>query len=383
MDDLRRRIEDWTLGPVFPPLAALVSFLVAAAAALFPGEIGGATREFLQRLAAFDPGRPQVWVAAFWGMLGALASILYLRLRAEGWHGSERMRKMLQAVHRSPNPNVFVDYPRIFRQAEASVHVLAVVADEPAAARREAAIRSARGVLDRIVELARHFSQAPESNLRASIYLIADPAPDGGPYAAALVQRLRFFDRARHRLDGLRSLLYLPGDLSSAEDRGAAGDVRIALPVPHRAETPQGHRLALPGAPHALLTGEARVYEDTRASVGDWCSDLEKSVRDEIERFFDKGGDGRDIRSFVSLRLGHDADPVGVLNLESDRTRLLGPEPEYYVTFFALAEPLVRLLAAPVSAYAAAGRELGLLPDAPAPAAPPAESVGAEPVAAD
>src|SRR5690606_3523763 len=50
----------------------------------------------------------------------------------------------------------------------------------------------------------------------------------------------------------------------------------------------------------------------------------------------------------------------------------LGTEPEYYVTFFALVEPLVRLLAAPVAAYEAAGRELGVLPGSPASVPEPA-----------
>ncbi|HEX7118288.1 MAG TPA: hypothetical protein VF212_05845 [Longimicrobiales bacterium] len=377
MDDLRRRIEDWTLGPVFPPLAGLVAFLLATAMALFPGEIGGTTREFLQRLVAFDVGRPAVWVIAFWGMLGALSTLLYLRLRAEGWQNAERMRRMLQAVHRSPNPNVFIDYPRLFREAEGSVKALSAAGDDPDA-RRDAAIRAIRAVLARVVELTRYFAHAPESELSARIFLIAEPEPTGAePYPAGLVDRLRFFDRARHRLEGLRALLYLPADLAGSGD-GAAGEIALALPVPHRAETPQGHRLALPGAPHALLTGGPAIYEDTRAMIAESCADLEKAVRDEIERYFAKGGDGSAIRSLVSIRIGHETDPVGVLDLVSDRPRVLGSEPEYYVTFFALAEPLVRLLAEPVAAYQAAGRALGLLPGAPA-----ADAAAAEPVAAE
>ena len=363
MTNLRQRIEDWTLGPVFPPLAALVAFVLASAAALFPAEIGATTREFLQRIVAFDLGRPAVWVVAFWAMLATLALLLYFRLRAEGWQNAERMRRMLQAVHRSPNPNVFIDYPRLYREAEASVHAL--VAGGDAAARREAALQAIRAVLTRVVSLARYFVHAPESVLRARVFLIAAPGPEGAePYPAILVERLRFFDRARHRLDGLRALLYLPADLAGRPG-GEPGDVALALPVPHHAETPQGHRLALPGAPHALLTGQPGIYEDTRAMIDESCADLERAVREEIGRYFARGGAGGDVRSMLSVRIGPESDPVGVLELVSDRPYVLGTEPEYYVTFFALVEPLVRLLAAPVAAYEAAGRELGVLPGSP------------------
>lgn len=383
MDDLRRRIEDWTLGPVFPPLAALVAFILAAAAALFSLELRAATRAFLLQLTAFDPARPHVWTIAFWTTLATLAATVYVRYRAETWQRGEHARKMLQAVHRSPNPNVFLDYPRIFRQAEASVHALAAAAGEPAD-RHAAALASIHAVLARVVELARYFAQAPESRLRASVFLIARPDPVASePYPAALLEKLRFFDRARHRLDGLRALLYLPAELAPRRDRPAPGEIRLALPVPHRAETAQGHRLALPGAPYSLLTGEPCIYEDTRSMVAEGCTDLEKAVRDEIERFFAKGGDGSDIRSSVTIRIGHDADPVGILELVSDHTHVLGHEPEYYVTFFALAEPLVRLLAAPVAAYEAAGRDLGVLPAAPLAPAGAGEAVGARAVPAD
>ncbi|HEX6939176.1 MAG TPA: hypothetical protein VF158_07160 [Longimicrobiales bacterium] len=373
MDDLRRDIEDWTLSSAYPPLAALVAFLLAAAAALFPGEIGSATREFLQRLAAFDAGgRPALWVAAFWAALAAFSVLLYFRLRAEEWRNGERMRKMLQAVHRSPSPNVFIDYPRLFRQAEGTVKALALTGDAPA--RREAALQAIHAVLTHVIALARYFARAPEGDLRARIFLIAEPGPEGtDPYAPALVERLRFFDHDRHRLEGLRALLYLPADLAGTDEPDAAGAVRLALPVPHRAETPHGHRLALPGAPYTLLTGEPGIYEDTRALPPETCADLEKSVRDEIERYYAKGGDGSDIRSMVSVRIGHETNPVGVLELVSRRPLVLGHEPEYYVTFFALAEPLIRLLTEPVAAYQAAAHELLLLPGTPAaPAAVPA-----------
>ena len=366
MNETRRRIEEWTLGPVYSTLAGLLFFILAAAAVLFPGELRDATREFAQRLVAIDPGRPHVWTLAFWGMLAALAATLYLRLRTEAWEKVESTRRLLQAVHRSPNPKIFVDYPRLFREAEASAKALESAAGQPASVRREAALAAVHEVLNRIIEFARYFSQAPATHLRASIYLVAEPAPAGPPYHDALIERLRFFDRTRHRLEGLRSLLFLPGDLAVGHKVPRdPGEVLVALPVPQRAETTHGHRLALPGAPFALLSGEACIYEDTRESVGEWCADLEKSLRDEIERYFGKGGDGGDTRSFLSIRLGPESDPVGVLSLESDHTHVLGPEPEYHVTFFALAEPLVRLLIGPVSAYTAAARELELLPFRP------------------
>lgn len=364
MQELRKQIEDWTLGPVFPPLAGLVAFVLAAAASLFHPEIALTTREFLLRVAGLDLGRPAVWTIAFWMFLGALVTLAYLRLRAEGWRNVERMRTMLQAVHRSPNPNVFVDYPQIYRAAESSVAALAATADEPTE-RRAAALEAIRTVSARLVELARYFAQAPGSDLRARIFLIAEPDPNAPiPYPAALVEKLRFFDRVRHRLEGLRSLLYLPEELAGVVGKVEPGGIVLALPVPHAAETAHGHRIALPGAPDVLLTGRPAVYEDTRAMIAEECADLERAVRDELERYHARGGDGSDVLSTLAIRIGPEHDPVGVLEIVSDRARVLGAEPEYYTTFFALAEPLVRLLAGPVTAYEKAGRELGLLPGA-------------------
>lgn len=363
MDELRQRVERWTLGPVFPAFTSILFFILAAAAALFPGEIREHTRAFLEAATELDPARPSVWVIAFWGTMAALASLVYLRYRSDGYSDGERMRRMLQVLHRSPDPNVFGDYPQLFRAAEARVRGLAAAAADPPEARRNASLEAIHAVLSQIIDLTRYFAPAPRGTLRASILLVAEPSLEGpDAYPEPLIERLRFFDRGRHRLEGLRALLFLPPDLVVGRRSSRSGGAPlIALPVSREAETRAGHQIALPGAPYALLTGRPCVYEDTRVIADEWCADLEKAVREEIGRFYGKGGEGSHTRSFVSLRLGGETDPIGVLNIESDETHVLGHEPEYYVTFFSLVSPLLHLLAGPVATYDAASRELELL----------------------
>lgn len=334
-----RRLQDWTLRPAYPSVAALAFFLLAAAVAVFPIELHDATRSLLADWIALHPALPELWLVGFWSLFAALAVTVVLRLRAEGWENTERVRKVLQTVHLSPNPTIFANYPRLYREAEAA---------ERGA---DAALEAIHAVLNAIIELTRYFSRTPGGSIRARVFLIARPGEEASAaYPPELVERLRFFDRSRLRLDSLGALLYLPAELSvGPKEKGKHGEIVLALPVPRRAETPHGHRLALPGPPHVLLSGEPCVCENTRILLGAWCEDLEKAVRDELERYYGMGGEGRDTRSFISMRLGGDDDPTGVLNLECDQPDILGPEPSYYVTYFALVTPLVRLLIDPLA----------------------------------
>jgi hypothetical protein len=125
----------------------------------------------------------------------------------------------------------------------------------------------------------------------------------------------------------------------------------ISLPVPSAPQTTAGHRLALPGAPWALLTGTQSLEEDTRRMASE-CEDFAKPLITEIEAYFGEDGDGRDVRSFVCYRIGDEITPVGVLNIDSDHTDVLGPEPGYYASFYALVTPLLRLLRKPIMQYA-------------------------------
>jgi hypothetical protein len=87
--------------------------------------------------------------------------------------------------------------------------------------------------------------------------------------------------------------------------------------------------------------------------MADDCGDMGKEIVEEIRAYFGPGGEGKDVRSFASFRLGPTADdPIGVLNIDSNGVCVLGESDEFYITFYALLEPFIAALAIQVREYA-------------------------------
>lgn len=111
------------------------------------------------------------------------------------------------------------------------------------------------------------------------------------------------------------------------------------------------HRRTLPGAPTALAGEDpASVQEDT-ARMADQCRHL-GPVADEVGEYFGASGEGKDIKSIASFRIGPREEPVGVLNIDSSETNVLGPDDQFYLTFRALIAPTLEMLAPVVKEYA-------------------------------
>jgi predicted transcriptional regulator YheO len=110
-------------------------------------------------------------------------------------------------------------------------------------------------------------------------------------------------------------------------------------------------RWALPGAPSALLQGRPSLHEDTsRLDLSEY--DLHEDIKSQIREYFGPTGDGRAVRSFVSLLIGREREnPIGILNIDSDHPNVLGND-RYHDTFYALVTPFLSMLAAPVAEYA-------------------------------
>lgn len=293
--------------------------------------------------------------AIFCVCLLGIATLLWKRLRADDRRQDERTNAILRALHQVPNLSVMSTYaedywPRFLNAFQQKLPSEDLDEDQ----RRAAIARVIRDGLAIIAAMAQHFAHSDGARYGANVMLVIarnDAAPK--PFPLTLVQRLRF--HSGKSLDELSGLLYLPDDLVIANLPGSENRTiaRIVLPIPLQERDLRGRLLVIPGAPAAVLRGGGpSVHEDTR-KIATECADFAATIRDEIEQYFSPAGDGRDVLSFASLRLGNDRVPIGVLNIDSDATHVLGLEDEFYVSFYGFLRPMVHILAQAVTEYAA------------------------------
>jgi hypothetical protein len=350
--DVQQRSDDASLmgRPFIAWILAFGSVSIGAVLSVWPVEIREATKR-----AIFGPrGALEVWVSLFWLVCGFWSYVLYRRLKSDHQTEDERVADVLRAIHRAPNYEVVKNYPEYFRRAADAISLTAEATGSPEEKLR-ALETGLQVVLTLVTGMTQEFARASDnSSYGANIMLVARPdltAPSA--FDRKLLDKLRFYDRVGGNAASLFAVLYLPETLllSNAKDRAHRDIPLISLPVPSSTKNEMGNRLALPGAPWALLTGTQSVEEDTREMASE-CADFAKPIISEIDRYFSEEGDGRHVRSFVSYRIGDENAPIGVLNIDCNRTNVLGPEPEYHPTFYALITPLIRLLRKSVFQYA-------------------------------
>lgn len=293
------------------------------------------------------------WTIAFWAATALYAWVVYMRLKHEDARDTERAMTILRTIHRAPNINVIRNYPDYYRAFQCALLSNEVSDGMPKHQRMEALAGNIRAALQVVAAMAQEFARAGQKvSYGANVMLVART-----PFPPRVIEALRFHSKTDTR--GLLAILYLPDALlvTQLDGQTARHVPHISLPVPPDEYNHRGERLALFGAPTALLRGDASVYLDTRDVSAEYA-DLAKPIQSEIREYFGSGGDGEDVRSFASFRIGYDADnPVGVVNIDCNAQCVLGCEKEFFVTFRALMEPLLDLIAPQVAEYAAAFTE--------------------------
>lgn len=347
-----RKAREWLISPAqFAWVVTALSFLLAVSVSLFPSTIRGSTRSAFEAFFKLEARQVEWSVLFFWLLVLVLLVLLHLRFRQERSEALEQARSIRQAIYRAPNPRVFVEYSNLFENAySAEMQLREGVEGSDSADVVGKASQTVRQLLSACCDLVGHFAP-PQSQLGANVMLVQ--TREEGSYSTELVQRLKFFDTDRQRIESLRGLLYIPKDLvfPHAEDEGDLHIPLIALPVPQEPFDKTEKALALPGAPFALLTGTQTSFDDTRLLADQWCQDFDAQTRDQVRHYFSSTGDGKGVRSFVSFRIGTAGDPVGVLNVDCSEPGILGSD-EYHETLFALMKPLLALLDHPVAEYA-------------------------------
>lgn len=384
-------------GAIIVALPVLIGIIVS----LDAQEIAATSGRFFRGRWA---GRPYVPAVVVWIVSSGWLLLLYLRVVTEDFerrreiddlkryqHGELADLKLHQhaemqlqservqaAIFRAPNVDVVLRYPDLIRKAavteglSVSRRVVEAIKDgdlELARETRAALGEPIRQILLGIALMAKRFGRRPDEALYGCNVMLLE-AVDDEPHVVFRSLRNRpllFSDRDEGDYGGFRAVLYTTNALTVDTSRGpqtadgtttlAYERVEIALPVPKSA-TASYTPLILPGAPLVLEEGGGKVYPDT-AELSQQCKRFAERIRYEIEQYFEPGdaarqlasGAGARIRSFASFRIGTDADPVGVVNIDCDHPHLLGEYEEYSATFLALITPWLILLTRPVMMY--------------------------------
>ncbi len=223
-------------------------------------------------------------------------------------------------------------------------------------------ISAVQAVLASVLYLAREFDDGGPGTVYSAnvmVYHDAEMLRRNNPGKLEELQKgLVFFEQGAGA-ESLAGLLELMPEFSMrlAANGGAELDADtpvIVLPVP--AQRNDGHKVTfLPGAPEAFCSEIGYAgYEDT-STLADWCrtnSALRPKVADDVEAYFSPSGGGAAIKSFTSLAFGEPSvgeekaysQPVGILNLHSNRTEFLGEARRGRDLFVPLIAPLRLLL---------------------------------------
>ena len=323
------------------------------------------------------PGAPLpdevAWgTVVFWLLCVGWTRALYLRLAQDDRQEERYRADLMRSLFRLPNLDVLWKYDLYYRQ------ISALVVERALPRSREGLGKDIFFALTVIAEMAQTFARNRDADYGASVMLAVDPSRINDlpaewrtPHTPDGVGRLRFAGD-RPDVTALDGLLVLPDDLALRSLREVAAETQtlanggtpptpaagtpsartfplISLPIRRRPKN-----LVLPGAPAAVLGNDISAYRDTRVLAGQYCAAFSEPTRDEVRAYFGVNGDGAAVRSLASIRIDNGAEPVGVLNIDTDTTNVLGADREFYAAFTSLLRPLLRLLEPLVKAYSVA-----------------------------
>ncbi|MDA8119375.1 MAG: hypothetical protein M0Z85_04845 [Gammaproteobacteria bacterium] len=356
---VKNNLRAFGLFPLVPFLASVAGVLAGLLGAIYARGSGG-----LEKSPPFTWLPVNEHVVWFWALVIIFALLFGLATWAPASAASKeigelrKIQENLERVVRTMPPDGFLN--RFETYCNKSFLVAAQASGRNA---KEADIISAvRAVLASVLYLAREFDDGGPGTVYSAnvmVYHDAETLRRNNPGKLNELQKgLVFFEQGAGA-ESLAGLLELVPEFSMrlVANGGAERDAdtpAIVLPVP--AQRNDGHKVTfLPGAPEAFCSEIGYAgYEDT-STLADWCrtnSALRPKVADDIEAYFSPSGGGAAIKSFTSLAFGKpsvgeeeaDSQPVGILNLHSNRTEFLGEARRGRDLFVPLIAPLRLLL---------------------------------------
>jgi len=287
---------------------------------------------------------------SFWLALAAWTRSLYLRLDQEDKFEDRYRATLMRTLYHLPDLSILWNYRDYHNIVNETVKEPSFYRRENGSVKTDAVAEDVCVVLAVISEMAQVFAKSEGESYGANIMLVLNES-DTSRLNESVKDRVRFLGD-KQSVEVLDGLLVLPDQLTVKDIGGNNSNASrdyplIALPI--RRGPPD---LVLPGAPSAVLEGDlVSVHEDTR-ELADECQGFSRPVREEIRQYFSATGEGSEVRSFAAIRLGGAEEPVGVINIDTDGTNVLGGEQEYYSTFWALLRPLLDLTIPLVRLYA-------------------------------
>ena len=354
-------------------MVTVVPVALGIAASLAAEPLWEALAWFGKALWSFAPGGearfvlvPDGWAILFWTAVVGFTGALRVRLAAEDaahrrTEGTreERQRQLVAAIYHAPNMDVLTAFPATHRA------VLDALGERnrPTETPEEVRLHHMRRLLVALAPIAtmvQTFSRYPPSTRFGANVMLALTADK---YATLGSPPLRFLAPGVTAESAENLLVLLPELILPQLDTGSpVRDVpSLAIAVHPPVDLQVGSFPTLPGAPKAVRSdGGFSVEYDTRATAARYGFE----PNSELARYFSEGGEGRDIRSFLALRLEVNEPEgrrtVGVLNIDTSVPRILGASPTdaddaddplYVDAFVSLLRPLAQLLGPVVAEY--------------------------------
>jgi hypothetical protein len=319
------RLQGFLTRPLADIIIALMLFMLGSVVSIFGSEISEATKRFFEHRWACGI---DFLTCMFWLAVSLWTILYYMKLLSN----SISQSMYLAVIRGCPDSRVFRTYKNLLSHLQ---NIAKASSNNNSIALNKAFIRKAMRVL---IKLVARYTNRSTKNFSANIMLIKSPE-NGGEEE----KRLYFYSGQQKSMETeLRFVLYMNRDLVYPPDKAVP---LVSLPVPPARNSPGMKDLILPGAPLALLDGRMNVIDDTR-ELYKLCKQkgFDANVQTSVKEFFNTTGKGSHMRSFVSIRIGGPDNPLGVLNINSEKTNVLGNCDLFYETLDALMMPMLHLL---------------------------------------
>lgn len=231
----------------------------------------------------------------------------------------ESLEKILNSVHEAPDRQVFAAYSELYNKTMDELYDN----NKTDKTSFESNLEEIKAILKSITELVKYFSPYDDSieKIGANVWLVLR-LDDNKIKPGSLIPSFR---TSINPNDGVIGIAVLVNDLILKESNSGHINFNfekpLVLPIHSNDRDENGFRIALPGVPFAAIEGASAHYNVSL--IENDLRDFSAPVREEVLNYFNKG-DGKPISSFASFRLGNGQNPVGVLNLDSKNTHIVG-----------------------------------------------------------
>lgn len=300
------------------------------------------------------------WVATvFWIFVIWWSFLFFRRQKAEG----ERMAKLREvtkhiedAVQTLPHEEfrtMFVE-----QMTDVQAFLEGSFSRKSDTADKEKVAESIRYLLASIASLAQAYDSKMDASYRANVMYFIERGATEPYFGKDVWNKVRFGPRECTE-DKARGVLMLEKALSSTASSGGEEDDsmtrNIAFVIPHDFE--QHLNWILPGAPLAFVEQVFHGHDDiwNLNKPGQPASGLDENIIGELTGYYRDGGEGKTVRSFLSIPLIRSANSAtgintrdaafAVLNIHSDKEFMLGGSQRKQEVFTAVAVPLINEIA--------------------------------------